>query len=167
MVDRAPTRYVATYTHDDRAWIVQFRDPDIATFGRTLASAKRYARSALAVYLEVDDLTAAAVEVVDDVRLPIAIANEISLLIDQRSKAEALRAEVADATRRAAADLRRLGLSTRDVGRDPRHLRGPCGPDRPRIRGSLSARGKDHRRPPSTAGEPMTTRCCRARDAPT
>jgi hypothetical protein len=70
----------------------------------------------LAVYLEVDDLTAAAVEVADDVRLPIAIANEISQLIDQRSKAEALRAEVANATRRAAADLRRLGLSTRDVG---------------------------------------------------
>ena len=116
MVDRAPTRYVATYTHDDRAWIVQFRDPDIATFGRTLASAKRYARSALAVYLEVDDLTAAAVEVVDDVRLPIEISSEVSRLIDQRSRAEALRAEVAEATRRAAADLRRMGLSTRDVG---------------------------------------------------
>jgi predicted RNase H-like HicB family nuclease len=62
------TRFVATYTRDGRAWIVQFRDPDIATFGRTLASAKRYARSALAVYLEVDDLMAAGIEVVDDVR---------------------------------------------------------------------------------------------------
>ena len=116
MVEQPPTRYVATYTHDDRAWIVQFRDPDIATFGRSLATAKRYARSALAVYLEVDDLTAASIEVVDDVDLPVAISTEISQLIDQRSRAEALRAEVAEATRRAAADLRRLGLSTRDVG---------------------------------------------------
>ena len=116
MAEREASEYVATYTHDDRAWIVQFRDPDVATFGRTLASAKRYARSALAVHLEVDDLTAAGVEVVDDVRLPTAVANEIKKLIDRRSKADAMRAEVAEATRRAARDLRRLGLSTRDVG---------------------------------------------------
>ena len=46
MPEAQTRRYVATYTHDDRAWIVQFRESDIATFGRTLASAKRYARSA-------------------------------------------------------------------------------------------------------------------------
>jgi predicted RNase H-like HicB family nuclease len=111
-----PNQYVATYTHDDRAWIVQFRDPDIATFGRTLASAKRYARSALAVHLEVDDLGAAGVEVVDDVRLPSTVIDEIASLLDRRSKVDAMRAEVAEATRRTAAELRRLGLSTRDVG---------------------------------------------------
>jgi len=116
MADKGPKRYRARYTHDDRAWIVQFHDPDIATFGRTLASAKRYARRALAVYLEVDDLTAAGIEVIDDMRLPAEISDEIHQLLDQRSKAEALRAEVAQATRRAASDLRRMGLSTRDVG---------------------------------------------------
>ena len=116
MTDQGRTRYVATYTHDDRAWIVQFRDPDIATFGRSLASAKRYARSALAVYLEVGDLAATGVEVVDDVRLPAEISDEIDRLVDQRSKVEVLRTEVAEATRRAATELRRLGLSTRDVG---------------------------------------------------
>ena len=115
MTERVLTRYVATYTHDDRAWIVQFREPDIATFGRTLASAKRYARSALAVHLEVVDLAAAGVEVVDDVRLPTEIINEVERLIDQRATVEALRTEVAAATRRAATDLRQLGLSTRDV----------------------------------------------------
>lgn len=116
MADNKPAKYAATYAHDDRAWIVQFRDPDIATFGRTLASAKRYARSALAVYLELDDLAAAGIEVVDDVRLPTEISDEIHQLLDQRSRVEALRAEVAQATRRAATDLRRMGLSTRDVG---------------------------------------------------
>jgi predicted RNase H-like HicB family nuclease len=116
MADQGRATYVATYTHDDRAWIVQFRDPDIATFGRTLASAKRHARSALAVHLELDDLTGSGIEIVDDVRLPIGISEEIDRLIDQRSKVEALRTEVAEATRRAASDLRRLGLSTRDVG---------------------------------------------------
>lgn len=116
MADETPHRYLATYTHDDRAWIVQFREPDIATFGRTLASAKRYARSALAVHLEVVDLESAGVEVVDNVRLPASVTDEISRLIDQRSKVESMRAEVAEATRRTAADLRRMGLSTRDVG---------------------------------------------------
>ena len=115
MAERVLTRYVAAYTHNDRAWIVQFREPDIATFGRTLASAKRYARSALAVHLEVVDLGAAGVEVVDDVRLPTEIINEVERLIDQRATVEALRTEVAAATRRAATDLRQLGLSTRDV----------------------------------------------------
>lgn len=116
MADRQLKRYTATYTRDDRAWIVQFREPDIATFGRTLTSAKQYARSALAVYLEVEDLAAAGVEVVEDVRLPIEISDEVGRLIERRSKIDALRAEVAEATRRAATDLRRLGLSTRDVG---------------------------------------------------
>jgi predicted RNase H-like HicB family nuclease len=116
MAEERPRRFVARYTHDDRAWIVQFGDPDIATFGRTLAAAKRYARSALAVHLEVTDLETAGVEVVDNVRLPPAVSDEIGRLAERRSQAESLRAEVAEATRRAAADLRRLGFSTRDVG---------------------------------------------------
>jgi DNA-directed RNA polymerase specialized sigma subunit len=68
------------------------------------------------VYLEVDDLAAAGIEVTDVVRLPADVTDEIVRLSDQRSKAEALRAEVAEGTRHAAAELRRLGLSTRDVG---------------------------------------------------
>jgi predicted RNase H-like HicB family nuclease len=116
MAESSATRFVAEYRFDDRAWIVQFREPDIATFGRSLASAKRYARSALAVWLEVDDLAAAGVEVVDDVRLPPDIADEVHRLADRRSQAETLRSQVADETRRAAAGLRRIGLSTRDVG---------------------------------------------------
>jgi len=109
-------RFVAEYRWDERAWIVQFREPDIATFGRTLAAAKRYARSALAVHLEAADLVAAGVEVVDDVQLPRDVADDIRALADRRSEADTLRAEVASATRRAAVDLRARGFSTRDVG---------------------------------------------------
>lgn len=116
MAEQRPARYVATYRLDARAWIVRFGDPDIATFGRTLASAKRHARSALAQSLAVEDLAAEGIEVVDDVRLPTKISAEISQLVDQRSKVEALRSDVARSTRRTAADLRRMGLSTRDVG---------------------------------------------------
>jgi len=109
-------RYAAEYRWDDRAWIVQFRQPDIATFGRSLVSAKRHARSALAVYLEVDDLTAAGIEVVDDVRLPPDVAADVDSIVESRTQAAALRTEVAAATRRAATELRSRGFSTRDIG---------------------------------------------------
>ena len=108
-------RYRATYTFDGRARIVQFRDPEVATFGRTLASAKAHARSALAVYLEVPDLAAAGIEIDDDVALPTASV-EVGDLVRMRDESETLRAQVAAETRRAAAVLRRAGLSTRDVG---------------------------------------------------
>ena len=116
MTERERMRYVATYTHAEGAWIVQFRDPDIATFGRTLAAAKRHARSALTVHLEVDDLADAGIEIVDDVRVPAAVAAEVDRLVEQRTTFDALRSDLARSTRRAAAELRRLGFSTRDVG---------------------------------------------------
>jgi DNA-directed RNA polymerase specialized sigma subunit len=109
-------RYVAEYRWDDRAWIVQFRDPDIATFGRTLAAAKRYARSALAVHLDVEDLREADAVVVNEVLLPDEVEEELGELAEQRSLVDRLRAEVAESTRRAARDLRARGFSTRDVG---------------------------------------------------
>lgn len=116
MTRKKARRYVATYTHDDRAWIVQIHDPDIATFGRTLVAAKKYARSALAVHLEVDDLTAAWIEVIDDVRIPPAVAAEVDRLLEERTKVGTMRSALARSTRRTAADLRKLGFSTRDVG---------------------------------------------------
>jgi len=109
-------RYLAEYAHDGRGWVVQFRAPDISTFGRTLEAARRHARSALAVHLETASLEEAGVEVVDSVRLPPGVGAEVRRLVERRSQAEALRTEVAATTRRAAADLRRIGLSTRDVG---------------------------------------------------
>lgn len=109
-------RYVARYTFDGRGWIVQFEAPDIATFGRSLASAKTHARSLLAVWLEVDELASAGVEVIDRVELPRSAAVDVSRLTCQRTQADALRRELADGTRSAARALRAAGLSTRDVG---------------------------------------------------
>lgn len=109
-------KYTATYRFDGRGWICQFRDPDIATFGRTLASAQAHARSLLAVYLEVDDLAASGIEIVDEVLLPPGIDIEIGAFKQRRAEAERLREEVAAATRRASSQLRAAGLSTRDVG---------------------------------------------------
>ena len=109
-------RYEARYTHDGRGWIVQFVDPDLSTFGRTLAAAKRHARSLLEVHLEVDDLAAAGAEIEDDVRLPPSVHADIQELGRRRLASDTLRRQVADETRRAAAALRQAGLSTRDVG---------------------------------------------------
>lgn len=115
MTDRK-RRYVATYTKDEGAWIVQFHEPDIATFGRSLATAKRHARSALRVHLQVDDLDKAGAELIDDVRLPADLAGNVDRLAGDRRKVDAMRAELVERTRRAVADLRRHGFSTRDVG---------------------------------------------------
>lgn len=111
--------YVAHYRYDGRAWAVRFRDPDIATFGRTLRVAKQYARELLAVHLElpsVDALMEAGAEIDDVIQLPDGVDAEIDLLAKRRREAEAIRTEVASETRRAAAALRHAGLSTRDVG---------------------------------------------------
>jgi DNA-directed RNA polymerase specialized sigma subunit len=110
------TRYVARFTFDGRGWIVQFEEPDIATFGRSLRSAKVHARSLLAVWLEVDDLAAAGAEVVDRIELPRSAEIDVKALVQQRAKAEALRRDLARGTRNAAKALRTAGLSTRDVG---------------------------------------------------
>ncbi len=108
--------FEAGYEYDGRAWVVQFKDPDVATFGRSLRSAKTYAREALAAYLEVDDLAAAGIEVVDRVALPVPVEAEVARLGTMRREAETMRREIANETRRAAQQLRRSGLSVRDVG---------------------------------------------------
>ena len=109
-------KYVAEYEHDGRAWVVHYLDPDIATWGRTLRAAKRYARELLATYLEVDDLADADVEIEDRVKLPSSVNAELDRLSRMRRESDALRATVAADTKRAATELRRAGLSTRDVG---------------------------------------------------
>lgn len=109
-------RYRAVYTYDGRGWVVQFGDPDISTFGRTLAAAKVHARSLLAVHLELDDLAGSDVEIEDEVRLPANVQADVERLGQRRLQADSLRSQVAEETRRTAAELRRVGLSTRDVG---------------------------------------------------
>lgn len=104
----------AVYEFEDRAWAVVFPGLGIATFGRTLAAAKRHARSALRVYLEVGDLAEAGVRIDDDVRLPSGTS--VDGVVEMRRDVEELRRRVANETRRATRQLRDAGLSTRDVG---------------------------------------------------
>jgi len=107
--------YTARYVHDGRAWVVQFLEPDIATWGRSLRAAKGYAREALAAYLGVQDLESADAAIVDDVQLSVVAESELDRLGTLRREAETMRHQVAAETRRAAQQLRRSGLSVRDV----------------------------------------------------
>ncbi|MEO8274443.1 MAG: hypothetical protein ABI620_10290 [Chloroflexota bacterium] len=109
-------RYTARYRFDGRGWICQFVQPDIATFGRTIAAAKEHARSLLAVHLEVDDLATAGAEIDHEVQLPDGVDVEVEALVRRRAESARLRDELAIATREAASKLRAAGLSTRDVG---------------------------------------------------
>lgn len=108
--------YTALFTFDGRGWIVQFRDPDISTFGRSLVAAKAHARSVLAVHLEVAELASVGAVIEEEVRLPGRTGVEVDRLAQLRKQADALRRELTEETRRATSDLRKAGLSTRDVG---------------------------------------------------
>ena len=65
--------YVVAYRFEDEAWIAAVRGTDFSTFGRTIAAAKRRARELLCAYLEVKDLGAAGIEVVDEVEAPASV----------------------------------------------------------------------------------------------
>ena len=69
-----PARHRAVYRFDGRDWIVLFPDLGISTFGRTLAAARRHARSAPRGFLEVDDRAIAIVQVEDAVTLTAGAA---------------------------------------------------------------------------------------------
>ena len=66
--------YTFDYRFDGEAWEVELRGTDFATWGKSLAAAKRHARELLSAYLEIDDLKAAGIEVVDEVQSPAAVA---------------------------------------------------------------------------------------------
>ena len=66
--DPSVRSYVVDYRAEDDAWIAEVRGTSFLTFGRTLASAKRRARGLLCGYLQVKDLGAAGIDVVDEVR---------------------------------------------------------------------------------------------------
>ena len=63
-----------------------------------------------------DDLADLGIEIEDRVKLPSSINSELDRLSRMRRESDALRATVAADTKRAATELRRAGLSTRDVG---------------------------------------------------
>jgi hypothetical protein len=60
-------RYILRYRHDGRRWIADLPDFNSWTPARTLTAAKREGRGLLAMLLDVDDLDAAGINVIDEV----------------------------------------------------------------------------------------------------
>jgi hypothetical protein len=60
-------RYVIRYRREGRRWIAEIPDFESWAPARSLAAAKREGREVLAMLLNVDDLAAAGIEVVDEV----------------------------------------------------------------------------------------------------
>ena len=71
--DPSVRNYVVDYRTEDDAWIAEVRGTGFTTLGRTLASAKRRTRELLCGYLQVKDLGAAGIDVVDEVRSSEAV----------------------------------------------------------------------------------------------
>ncbi|HVF04575.1 MAG TPA: hypothetical protein VNA20_07035 [Frankiaceae bacterium] len=109
------TTYLARYERERGAWTVSFADPDVATWARTLEQARRHAREALAVtlgYDSVDAMSAAGVEVVDEVAgLPDDVAELAATRIDLERRLATVRERSDDAARNLAA----RGWSLRDI----------------------------------------------------
>lgn len=59
--------YVVRYRRDEKGWIAEVEGMDLSTVGGTLAVAKRHARELLRMFLQVRDLAAAGIGVIDQV----------------------------------------------------------------------------------------------------
>ncbi|MGB8932976.1 MAG: type II toxin-antitoxin system HicB family antitoxin [Anaeromyxobacteraceae bacterium] len=109
-------RYVVTYERDEGGWwIAELHGvPGVNSDGRTVADARRRVREAPS--LAVGDAAAERAELVDDVKLPAAVARVVKQATSARVRAEKLQEETIRATTEAARVLTgKLGLSVRDA----------------------------------------------------
>lgn len=108
--------YKVTYERDEGGWwIAELHGVrGVNSDGRTIASARRRVREALA--LAIGDEAAALARLVDDVRLPIAVKKAVKGAVAARARADELYAEAQEATVVLAKELtRQYGLSVRDA----------------------------------------------------
>ncbi|HET8733818.1 MAG TPA: type II toxin-antitoxin system HicB family antitoxin [Anaeromyxobacteraceae bacterium] len=109
--------YAVTYTRDEGGWWIARVGgvKGVHSNGRTIAEARRRVREALA--LAIGEAPAEAARLVDDVRLPAPIRSRIEGYRKVQAAERKARDEAQAAARALAPTLvRRLGLSTRDVG---------------------------------------------------
>lgn len=108
--------YKVTYERDEGGWwIAELHGvPGVNSDGRTIASARRRVREALA--LAIGEAAAARARFVDDVRLPAAVTKAVKSAAATRARAEELQAEAQQVTASLAKELtRQYGLSVRDA----------------------------------------------------
>ena len=108
-------KFTAVFERDpDGRWIVNV--PEVKgchTYGRTIDQARERVREALGLFVENVD----AAELVDKVRLPVALRKEIAAAKTLRARLLRDEQEMVAAQVRAVRALRKLRLGHRDAGR--------------------------------------------------
>ena len=115
---RQRAAYVARYTYDGQNWIVQFDDPDISTYARTLEKAMHAAREALAVTLDFESVEelVQAVSLEDRIHADTVDEDELVELRRVREQIEQQLDIVTMKTCQIAEQLVKSGWSYRDTG---------------------------------------------------
>jgi hypothetical protein len=109
------TSYTARATRDkDRFWLVHVVELDRYTQARTVAEIVPMARDLVAVLYGIDPTD---VSITVETVLPEAVQRRLAHAAELREQEAALRREAADDVRAAAAELKRAGLSLRDIGK--------------------------------------------------
>lgn len=115
MAEEPMSAYTVTYERDASGWWVASvrRVRGCHTQGRTVEEARRRIREALALFVK----DAASADLIDDVRLPIAVKRAIREYTTLRKKADAEDRRASAAARRAVRALREgeLKMSARDA----------------------------------------------------
>jgi predicted RNase H-like HicB family nuclease len=116
----ARLKFTVVYERDEHGWWVASIPavPGCHTQGRTVAQARERIREALEVALDRPDAERAArdAELLDDVRLPAGVTEQIEASRSARARAAAEEERAQAATRTAVVALtKRLGLSLRDA----------------------------------------------------
>jgi predicted RNase H-like HicB family nuclease len=110
-------RYTVRFDRDAESgwWVVRVSEiPGCLTQGRSIAEGRRRIREAMSLFI--DEAEAEQAVLVDDVRLPPAVRNQIRRAATVRERAERLRAKAQEATRAAVNQLTgEAGLSVRDA----------------------------------------------------
>jgi predicted RNase H-like HicB family nuclease len=110
----AMTIYTAVCEREDNWWIITVPELDgRVTQAKRLDQVERMVRSLVAIVL---DVPKDSFEIVIKTVMPDAILTELREVDALRREAEAVSERASKATRKAAKDLARMGLTVRDIG---------------------------------------------------
>jgi predicted RNase H-like HicB family nuclease len=111
-------RFKVTYKRDeDGVWVASAAGlKGCHTQGRSIDEARRHIREAIALYLDLTNREEAALEIVDDVRLPAEVRKALTQLKRARELENDARVKARETAERVAVQLtEKLNLSRRDA----------------------------------------------------